>query len=98
MNVMKALARGVLVLVVVGSVAGCGNTIQARVTAVDSNTTVSNQGVVSTGVATVVLDDGAEVKVVMDNAAMREFKASKSSRMLLSQKSPGKYEFAGMAK
>jgi hypothetical protein len=98
MNAMKTLVRGVLVLVLVGSVVGCGNTIEARVKAVNANRTVSNQGMVSTGVATVILESGTEVQVQMDNNAMREFDGSKSSRMMLRQTSPGQYVFAGMVK
>jgi len=98
MNTMKTLVRAVLVLVLATTVVGCGNTIEARVKSVNANREISNQGMVSTGVATVVLENGTEVQVQMDNNAMREFDGSKSSRMRLRQKTPGKYEFVGMVK
>lgn len=98
MKAMKIVVACVAVLVLAGTVIGCGKTIVGTVTAVDANRTVSNAGMVSTGVATVTLEDGTEVKIQLDDAAMREFDAAGTSRMTLSEKSPGEYVFVGMTK
>ena len=96
MKAMKALVACVVVLMLAGTVVGCAKTITGTVTAVDANRTVSNSGMVSTGVATVTLEDGTQVKVQMDDAAMREFDAAGSAKMKLTKTSSGEYVFAGM--
>ena len=96
MKAMKALVACVVVLMLAGTVVGCAKTIVGTVTAVDANRTVSNAGMVSTGVATVTLEDGTQVKVQMDDAAMREFDKAGSSKMKLTKTSSGEYVFAGM--
>lgn len=98
MNAMKTLVGCVLVLVLAGTVVGCGKTIEGTITAVETDSTVSNEGMVTTGVATVVLEDGTEVSVQMDEDAMNEFNEADSARMKLSEESPGEYVFAGMVK
>ena len=96
MKAMKTLVACVVVLMLAGTVVGCAKTIVGTVTAVDANRTVSNAGMVSTGVATVTLEDGTQVKVQMDDAAMREFDKAGSSKMKLTKTSSGEYVFAGM--
>jgi hypothetical protein len=96
MKAMKTLVACVVVLMLAGTVVGCAKTIVGTVTAVDANRTVSNAGMVSTGVATVTLEDGTQVKVQMDDGAMREFDAAGSSKMKLTKTSSGEYVFAGM--
>lgn len=98
MNAMKTLVGCVLVLVLAGTVVGCGKSIEGTVTAVKTETTVSNEGVVTTGVATVELEDGTQISVQMDADAMNEFDEAGSARIKLSEESPGEYVFAGMAK
>jgi sugar/nucleoside kinase (ribokinase family) len=98
MNAMKMLAGSVLVLVLAGTVAGCGKSIEGTITNVETESTVSDAGMVSTGVATVVLEDGTEVSVQMDEDAMNQFNEADSARMKLSEESPGEYVFAGMVK
>ncbi|MDO8848283.1 MAG: hypothetical protein Q7W51_07870 [Coriobacteriia bacterium] len=98
MNAMKMLVGCVLVLVIAGTVVGCGTTIEATITDIKTESTVSNAGMVTTGVATVVLEDGTEVSVQMDEDAMEEFNEVDSARMKLSEESPGEYVFAGMVK